>query len=102
MLLFFIFEFIAFFLNIGTYRGILAEAAKQRVKVVIGRFEIIGGGAGIWPAVAQSGPRYKENYLSGSSTKSFTPDTADISRKRSGTPLRVKMSILLWRQDRRS
>jgi len=29
--------------------------------------------------VAQNGPLYKENFFSGSSNKSFTPDTADMS-----------------------
>ena len=34
-----------------------------------------GGGAGIWPAVVQKDYNMNE---SGSSTKSFTPDTADM------------------------
>ena len=29
--------------------------------------------------VALEGPQYKQRFLSGSSTKSFTPDTADMS-----------------------
>jgi hypothetical protein len=35
--------------------------------------------AGLWPP---KGAQYKRSFLSGSSIKSFTPDTADMRRKR--------------------
>ncbi len=41
--------------------------------------ESLCGGAGIWPAGSSEGLQYERNFLSGSSAKSFTPDTADMS-----------------------
>jgi len=39
---------------------------------------MIGGGAGIWSAYGLKGSQYKVILPSGSSPKSFTPDTADM------------------------
>jgi len=40
---------------------------------------MIGGGAGIWPACDPKGAQYERKFFSGSSARSFTPDTADMS-----------------------
>jgi hypothetical protein len=39
----------------------------------------VGGGAGFGRPVALKGPQYKRRFLTGCLTKSFTPDTADMS-----------------------
>jgi hypothetical protein len=64
---------------VGTYQVILTEVEKQGVKVRIGRLERLVAVQGFGRPVTQKGSQYERKFPSGSSIKSFTPGTADMS-----------------------
>jgi len=57
----------------------LANEIWEGIQLLTLRGKRFGGGGGIWPARDPKGAQYERNFLSGSSAKSFTPDTADMS-----------------------
>lgn len=55
------------------------RSSEKGVSHIKQEAKTFGGGAGILPPVVLEGTQYGIVFLSGSSIKSFTPDTADTS-----------------------